>query len=248
MTTAFQSGAFQDNAFQIDAATGISGVIAWTEDNDTAALTGTLIVQGAISWTEANDTAVLTGTVIVQGALSWTEADDTYVITGTVASTISGTIAWTEADDTASLSGTLVVQGSISWTEADDTYVLTGTVSGGVISGTVSWTEDDDRWLLVGVSSGALDTHDGWKKPKKPREWKDDRPALRKAILEAIDGPQAAEAVEVIAEYIKPTKSAYTPLATRIDWTALYRQADQVMAAIERLQDEEDHDIFMMML
>ena len=64
MTTAFQSNAFQQTAFQIDV---VSGVIYANDQPDTAALAGSVTeyveVSGNISATDQNDVAVLLGTI-----------------------------------------------------------------------------------------------------------------------------------------------------------------------------------------
>ena len=64
MTTAFQSNAFQQTAFQIDV---VSGVIYANDQPDTAALAGSVTeyveVSGNISATDKNDVAVLLGTI-----------------------------------------------------------------------------------------------------------------------------------------------------------------------------------------
>jgi hypothetical protein len=126
---------------------GVSGTAAWTEANDTAALTGTARVSGTSSWTEANDAAAVTGSVRVSGTAAWTEANDAAALTGSA--TVSGTAAWTEANDAAAIAGSATVGGSASWTEASDTAALTGTV-GSAASGSLSWTEADDSAALTG--------------------------------------------------------------------------------------------------
>ena len=64
MTTAFQSNAFQQTAFQIDV---VSGVIYANDQPDTAALAGSVTeyveVSGNISATDQNDVAILLGTI-----------------------------------------------------------------------------------------------------------------------------------------------------------------------------------------
>lgn len=60
MTTAFQIGAFQFNAFQEDA---IVGVISATDAPDTALFVGGIVVVGTIDVIDALDTASIEGTV-----------------------------------------------------------------------------------------------------------------------------------------------------------------------------------------
>ncbi len=129
---------------------GVTGTVAWTEANDTAAIAGSSTVSGTSSWTEANDTAAVVGSVRASGTAAWTEANDTATIAGSVRA--SGTVAWTEASDTASLAGSLTVSGTATWTEANDTAALSGTVGSGV-SGSLAWTEADDSASLAGALS-----------------------------------------------------------------------------------------------
>jgi hypothetical protein len=85
---------------------GVTGSLAWTEENDTWSITGALTASGSIAWTEANDTWAVTGVLTASASINWTEADDTWAITGTVTSaTNNGTLAWTEADDVWSIQG-----------------------------------------------------------------------------------------------------------------------------------------------
>lgn len=131
---------------------GVTGTVAWSEANDTAALTGTATASGAPSWTEANDSASVTGSVQVAGTASWTEASDTATLSGSAS--VSGAPSWTEANDSAALTGAVSFGGSVAWTEANDTATLSGTV-GTVTTGTVSWTEADDTASLTGANSVA---------------------------------------------------------------------------------------------
>ena len=60
MTTAFQSNAFQNNAFQVDP---VTGVIYAVDQNDTASISGEVIISGQLYAVDQNDTANLQGTV-----------------------------------------------------------------------------------------------------------------------------------------------------------------------------------------
>ena len=87
------------------AAGGITGAIAWTEDDDVCAISGTVINLGALSWTEQDDVTVIEAQTRALAALSWTEQDDTTSITGVVLQPVSGALAWTEDDDTTEATG-----------------------------------------------------------------------------------------------------------------------------------------------
>lgn len=134
MTTAFQSGAFQDDSFQIDAAAG-GGTFAATETgSDSFAGTGKVIVQGTFSASESGaDSFTSTGKVIVKGTLSASESgSDTFAATGTVSGAggaVTGTMAASEAAD---------VFGGYSYDYVLGDYVqdgVTGTVTGFVSRG-----------------------------------------------------------------------------------------------------------------
>lgn len=120
MIHAFQPGAFQGNAFQIDP---VSGSITAVEAADTASIAGKIIVSGAIAATEAKDTLASTGTVTgggggtVTGSLVASEAIDTAYIAGWVNQFITGgghrairkirwgNVAASEAGDSANIEG-----------------------------------------------------------------------------------------------------------------------------------------------
>ena len=63
MTTAFQSNAFQNNAFQVDP---VTGVIYAVDQNDTASISGEVIISGQLYAVDQNDTANLQGIVTEQ--------------------------------------------------------------------------------------------------------------------------------------------------------------------------------------
>lgn len=146
MTTAYQSGAFQENAFQIDAALGtITGTLAATESADTFAGTGDVIVKGSLAVTETgSDTFASTGKVIVKGTLAVTESgSDTFAATGSVASTVAtGTLAATETgSDTFASTGDVIVRGSLVTTESADVFASSGDI---IVQGSFAATESAD--------------------------------------------------------------------------------------------------------
>lgn len=139
----------------------VSGSVAWTEANDTASLSGSVIASGTVAWTEANDTASLIGSVIASGSISWTEADDVTGIAGAFGNGVFATLGWTEDADTAAIAGNAVnpVSAAISWVEANDTASLSGGVTA---SGGVSWTESDDVTSIAGSSFASASGAIGW--------------------------------------------------------------------------------------
>lgn len=83
MTTAFQSGSFQDDSFQIDAVAGGGSLAATESGNDSFAATGKVVVQGSLSASESgSDTFAATGTVSsggpVTGSMAASEAADVF--------------------------------------------------------------------------------------------------------------------------------------------------------------------------
>lgn len=136
--------------FTMGGGTTPTATLAWTEADDTTAITGTLTVSGTLAWTEADDTTAITATVgSVSGTLAWTEANDVASIAATL--TVSGAASWTEANDTAALTGSVFNAASLAWTEADDTLSITGTVTAaGTVAASLAWTEADDTLVMTG--------------------------------------------------------------------------------------------------
>lgn len=107
----------------------------------------------------------------------------------------------------------------------------------------------------IGVETG--DTHDGgWKVLKdKPRKWKNEREAIKTAILRAMDGPEADAVLESISEYVAPVSAKKTTVSQRIDWNAVYQQSEQIHAQIEAIklriiqeQEDDDEEALLMLL
>lgn len=71
---------------------------------------------GTIAWTEADDTVAITGTVSTpaSAAIAWTESDDVISITGTVTTPATAAIAWTETDDVVAVTGSVAAGGTIT--------------------------------------------------------------------------------------------------------------------------------------
>ena len=111
------------------------------------------------------------------------------------------------------------------------------------------------------------DTHDGaWRKePKRDRKQREEnyrqkiaeREALRREIVEAIDGPApvAAAAAAVLEELAEPQKTdaLYRPLYTRLDWDKVWARQQAIETAIliakaREAQAEEEDEIILMNL
>ena len=119
----------------------ITGVIYATDSNDTASLTGQLLVAGQINTTDGNDYALLSGENRIDGVIDTTDSPDTDAFIGAVA-----------------------VNGLLSATDGTDTALLTGGVN---INGVIDVTDENDVALLIGETGPApsptgVDTHDGF--------------------------------------------------------------------------------------
>ena len=116
--------AFSEQAISDISLPVITGVLYATDSNDTAALTGEVLVEGIISTTDGNDYALLSGENRVDGVLDTTDSPDTDQITGAVE--VAGTINTTDSNDTATLTGEVGVNGVISTTDENDVALLVG--------------------------------------------------------------------------------------------------------------------------
>jgi len=116
--------AFSEQAISDISLPVITGVLYATDSNDTAALTGEVLVEGIISTTDGNDYALLSGENRVDGVLDTTDSPDTDQFTGAVA--VAGTINTTDSDDTAALTGEVGVDGVINTTDENDVALLVG--------------------------------------------------------------------------------------------------------------------------
>lgn len=105
-------------------------------------------VTADVAWTEADDTAAISGALTLTASLGWTEADDTYSLAGGL--TVTTGVAWVEADDAYALVVALTATVALAWTESDDSWAITGDIASDVVEAAVSWTEEDDTWALAG--------------------------------------------------------------------------------------------------
>jgi hypothetical protein len=117
--------AFSEQAISDISLPVITGVLYATDSNDTASLTGEVLVTGQINTTDGTDFALLSGENRVDGVLDTTDSPDTDQFTGAVA--VSGVISATDGTDTASLTGAVRVTGIINTTDGTDTALLLGT-------------------------------------------------------------------------------------------------------------------------
>lgn len=128
---------------------GIDGTAAWTEDEDTVALTGVMTYAGTASWIDEDDTIAAAGLAIapISGTMAWVEVDDVVVSAG--AMTYVGVAVWTEVDDTITAAGAMTYAGVVAWTETDDVVAIAGVMT---YTGITAWTEDADVVLAAGDS------------------------------------------------------------------------------------------------
>jgi len=117
------------NAFSQQAISDISlpvitGVLYAVDSNDTASLSGEVLVDGVINTTDGNDFALLSGENRIDGVIDTTDSDDTDALVGAVA--VNGTINTTDSNDTAALAGEVGVDGVINVTDQNDVALLIG--------------------------------------------------------------------------------------------------------------------------
>lgn len=116
--------AFSEQAISDISLPVITGVLYATDSNDTAALTGEVLVEGVISTTDNTDYALLSGENRVDGVLDTTDSPDTDQFTGAVA--VNAVLSATDGTDTAQLTGEIAVDGVILTTDNNDVALLVG--------------------------------------------------------------------------------------------------------------------------
>jgi hypothetical protein len=116
--------AFSEQAISDISLPVITGILYATDNNDTANLSGQVLVEGVISTTDGNDFALLSGENRVDGVLDTTDSPDTDQFTGAVA--VNGVLSATDGTDTASLLGEIAVDGVILTTDGNDVALLVG--------------------------------------------------------------------------------------------------------------------------
>ncbi len=116
--------AFSEQAISDISLPVITGILYATDNNDTANLSGEVLVAGQINTTDGTDYALLSGENRVDGVLDTTDSPDTDQFTGAVA--VAGVLSATDGTDTASLLGAVNVSGILDTTDENDTALLVG--------------------------------------------------------------------------------------------------------------------------
>ena len=116
--------AFSEQAISDISLPVITGVLYATDSNDTAALSGQVLVEGVISTIDGTDYALLSGENRVDGVLDTTDSPDTDQFTGAVA--VNGVLSAIDGTDTAQLTGEIAVDGVILTTDSNDVALLVG--------------------------------------------------------------------------------------------------------------------------
>lgn len=116
--------AFSEQAISDISLPVITGILYATDNNDTANLSGEVLVAGQINTTDGTDYALLSGENRVDGVLDTTDSPDTDQFTGAVA--VAGVLSATDGTDTAALLGEVNVSGILDTTDENDTALLVG--------------------------------------------------------------------------------------------------------------------------
>jgi hypothetical protein len=116
--------AFSEQAISDISLPVITGVLYAVDSNDTASLTGGVLVAGSINTTDGTDYALLSGENRIDGVLDTTDSPDTDQFTGAVA--VNGVLSATDGADTAQLTGEIGVDGIILTTDSNDVALLVG--------------------------------------------------------------------------------------------------------------------------
>lgn len=132
---------------------GVSGTLAKTNTNDTAAITGTTTVLGTLARTNANDGRTISGTTTIVGSVTRTNGNDTASIAGSVGSPVAGTLAKTDVADGMVGAGTTTILSTLARTNTNDTMVGAGSVT---ILGTLAQTNVNDTMVANGSSGTAV--------------------------------------------------------------------------------------------
>ena len=116
--------AFSEQAISDISLPVITGILYATDNNDTANLSGEVLVAGQINTTDGTDYALLSGENRVDGVIDTTDSPDTDQFTGAVA--VAGVLSATDGTDTAALLGAVNVSGILDTTDENDTALLVG--------------------------------------------------------------------------------------------------------------------------
>ena len=110
------------------ASTSVTGTVAYTNLNDTSAISGKIGVQGTQGTQNANDALASAGKIGVIGTLIYSNAPDAANMAGLV-NVYAGTLAYQNAPDLLAGSAKIGVQGTVSDANANDPATVTGTYS-----------------------------------------------------------------------------------------------------------------------
>lgn len=133
MAQAFQTDAFQNDAFEVSGASSVSLALAATEGADVAASTLALAMALAMAATEGADNAAATASLAL--SLSMAAVDGADTAAGSVAAVVSAGLAATEGADVLASTLDVVAAGSVDMalaaTEGADTFAATQVDEGG---------------------------------------------------------------------------------------------------------------------
>jgi predicted TIM-barrel enzyme len=132
------------------AAGGVTGTLAYTNNNDTLAGSGTSTVKGTLAYSNNNDTLAAAGKSTVIGTLGYTNNNDTLTASGTAGAGNNGTLAYTNNNDTLAGTGAPVVKGTLAATNANDTLAAAGTST---VKGSLAYTNNNDSLAASGKST-----------------------------------------------------------------------------------------------
>lgn len=125
----------------------VTGSIAWTEQGDTLAVTGSLSVNLANAWAESDELVASVGNVKLTLSSAWTEQGDALAVAGVL--TVYGNIAWTENGDTQAVLASIYVTGAIAYSESGETVAIAGSVASPSVTAAISWQEGGDTVTVL---------------------------------------------------------------------------------------------------
>lgn len=127
--------------FEQEPPSGVSAEAAWTEQADSAALSGAIRVTGSAALIEQADTCSISATLRVGGSAALVEQADSVAISGSVGTGISAAIVFSEQADTCAALATVRVNASAGWAEQADLAGFSALV---LVRAGLVWIEDAD--------------------------------------------------------------------------------------------------------
>jgi hypothetical protein len=138
-------------------ATSVTGTVAETQDNQTAAASGIIEITGTSTRTQANQTSTATGVLGYSGTSARTQDNQTSTATGTSAAPgVSGSVAETQDNQTSTATGILGYSGTSARTQANQTSAASGTFTPLPITGTLAETQDNQTSTASGTFSTGI--------------------------------------------------------------------------------------------